>query len=234
MVVALKTLREQLNANCPDREKGVECTWAKHDLSRKVAEVLADPLFAAIFDLVDELRKDPSRVELERLAQYLLEVVEDGETLRKVLASAVDLILVLRDGQTLPPIFNVLSSLSTPEDDPTVPGSADITLQLLNVLSRDADDAVGPEDPLVFDRYRVLDHVLANLVKPIDTTQPSETALEVLVDVAADVHRFDSSDGGPLTDDDYRVISESVYDFLTNETRGVEQLYEVVRGAKGF
>ena len=233
IVMTLKTLRQQLNANCPDREKGVECTWAKEDMSRKVAEVISDPLFAAIVDLVDELRKDPSRIELERLAQYLLQVVEDDEAMRKVLASTVDLILVLRDGQTLPPIFNVLSALSTPEDDPNVPGSADITLQLLNVLSRDADESIGPEDPLVFDRYQVLEHVLANLVKPIDDTQPSETALEVLVDVATDIHRSDSSNEEPLADDDFRVISNSVHEFLTDETRGMEQLYEVVRGAKG-
>lgn len=233
IVMTLKTLREQLNANCPDREKGVECTWAKEEMSRKVAEVIADPLFAAVVDLVDKLRADPSRVELERLAQYLLEVVEDDETMRKVLASAVDLILVLRDGQTLPPVFNVLAALSTPEDDASVPGSADITLQLLNVLSRDADDTVGPDDPLVFDRYRALDHVLANLVKPIDDTQPSQTALEVLIDVAADIHRYDSEDADPLTDQDFRVISDSVHKFLTDETRGMEQLYEVVRGANG-
>ncbi|MFW5740301.1 MAG: hypothetical protein ACOC1F_08040 [Myxococcota bacterium] len=232
-MTVLKTLREQLNAHCPDREQGVECTWAKQDMARKVAEVIADPLFAAIVDLVDELRKDPSRVELERLAQYLLEVVEDDETLRKVLASAVDLILVLRDGQTLPPIFNVLSALSTPDDAANVPGSADLTLQVLNVLSRDADGSIGPDDPLVFDRYRVLDHVLANLVKPIDDTQPSETALEVLIDVATDVHRYDSSEEQPLSAEDYRVISESVHEFLTDETRGMEQLYEVVRGAEG-
>jgi len=233
IVMTLKTLRQQLNAHCPEREKGVECTWAKEDMSRKVAEVISDPLFAGIVDLVDELRKDPSRIELERLAQYLLQVVEDDEAMRKVLASTVDLILVLRDGQPLPPIFNVLSALSTPEDDPDVPGSADITLQLLNVLSRDADESIGPDDPLVFDRYQVLEHVLANLVKPIDESQPSETALEVLIDVAADIHRLDSSNEEPLADEDYRVISDSVHEFLTDKTRGMEQLYEVVRGAKG-
>ena len=233
IVTVLQTLREQLNAHCPNREQGEECTWAKEDMARKVAEAFASPVFAAIVDLTDELRKDPSRVELERLAQHLLEVVEDDETMRKVLASAVDVILVLRDGQTLPPIFNVLSSLSTPEDDPDVPGSADITLQLLNVLSRDADESIGPEDPLVFDRYHVLDHVLANLVKPIDENKPSETALEVLVDVAADVHRLDCTSEEPLTAEDYRVISDSVHEFLTDETRGMEQIYEVVRGAEG-
>ena len=233
IVMILKTMREQVNAHCPNRERGEVCEWAKEGMARKVAEVVADPLFAAIVDLADKLRQDASRVELERLAQYLLEVVEDDETMRKVLASAVDLIQVLRDGQTLPPVFNVLSSLSTPDDEPTLPGVADITLQLLNVLSRDADETIGPNDPLVFDRYHVLDHVLANVVKPIDETQPSETALEVLVDVATDIHRLDSSNEDPLTGEDYRVIAESVGQFLTDETRGVEQIYEVVRGAEG-
>jgi hypothetical protein len=233
IVMVLRTLREQVNAHCPDREKGVECTWAKHDMSRKVAEVLADPLFAAIIDLVDELRKDPSRIEIERLAQYLLEAVESDETMRKVLTSAVDLIMVLRDGQTLPPLFNVLSSLSTPESDPAATGSADVTLQLLNVLSRDPDDTTGPDDPLVFDRYRAFDHLVANLVKPIDPSQPSKTALEVLIDVAADIHRADSASDEPLTAEDYRLIADNVRRFLIDDTRGVEQLYEVVRGAKG-
>ncbi|PKN31083.1 MAG: hypothetical protein CVU63_25480, partial [Deltaproteobacteria bacterium HGW-Deltaproteobacteria-20] len=81
---------------------------------------------------------------------------------------------------------------------------------------------------------RVLDHVLANLVKPIDPSAPSETALEVLVDVAADIHRQDSASDEPLTAEDFRMIAEVIHDFLTNETRGVEQLYEVARGAKGY
>ncbi|PIE05892.1 MAG: hypothetical protein CSA75_02355, partial [Sorangium cellulosum] len=233
ILMGMKTLREQLNAHCPDRERGVECTWAKDELSRKVADVIANPLFAAVVDLVDKLRADPSRVQLERLVQYLLEVVEDDETMRKVLASAVNIILVLRDGQTLPPIFNVLAALSTPEDEPTLPGSADVTLQLLNVLSRDPDPSIGVDDPLVFDRYHVLDHLLANIVKPIDESQPSQTALEVLIDVSADIHRYDSGDDQPLSAEDYRVIAESLHYFFTDRTRGVEQVYEVVRGAKG-
>ena len=233
IVRVLKTLREQLNANCPEREKGVECKWAREDMARKMADTMRGPLFGALIDLTEALRADPSRVEIERLVNYLLDAVSDDETLRNVLASAVDLILVLRDGQTLPPVFNVLSALSVPDDETAAPGAADITLQLLNVLSRDPDDTHGPDDPLLFDRYRVLDRVLPNLVKPIDPSEPSKTALEVLIDVAADVHRYDSAEAEPLAGEDYRVIAESVREFLVDDKRGMEQLYEVVRGAKG-
>lgn len=229
IVRVLKILREQLNARCPNRERGEPCTWASHELAEKTAEVLRSPLFAAIIDLAEVLRADPGRIEIEKLVQYLLTVANDDETLRSVLASSVDLVQVLRDGQTLPPIFNVVSSLS--KTDGT--GCADIVLQLLNVLSRDPDDKIGPDDELIFDRYHVLDHILPNLTKPIYEDRPSKTALEVFVDVTADVHRYDSSEDGPLSAEDYKVIGQSMRDFLISPNRGMEQLYTVVRDRDG-
>lgn len=241
IVRLLKTLREQLNARCPDREKpGGTCDWARHELADKLATSMSGPLFAAIVDLTDKLQADPSRVELEKLVQYLLTVVTDDANLRAVLASAVDVIQVLRDGKTSPPIMNVLASLSVPDNTKgpdgtsSASGAADIVLQVLNVLSRDPVAEGSPDDPLVFDRYRVLDHILPNLVKPIDATGSSETALEVLMDVAADVSRYDSSkETEPLSPDDYRYIGTAARDFLVSPNRGMEQLYTVVRGREG-
>ncbi|MCU0690532.1 MAG: hypothetical protein MUF54_03950, partial [Polyangiaceae bacterium] len=239
IVRGLELLREQLNFRCPHREVGEQCTWAKTELTQKVSDVLEDPLFAAIVDLVDELRKDPGRIELERLAQYLLGAIDNEPTLHAVLASAADAIQLLQDRQTLPPILNVLSALAVPDDAAgsdgarLAPGAADISLQLLNVLSRDPDASVPVDDTLMFDRYHVLDHILPNLVKPIDKSMPPETAIEVLIDVAADVHRHDSAEQEPLTAEDYRVIASSLNEFLTDERRGMEQLYTVVRAAEG-
>ncbi len=239
VVRLLKTLREQVNANCPDRETTGKCDWARVELAKKMADTMRGPLFAAIVDLADKLQADPSRVELEKLAQYLLTVVTSDESLRAVLASAVDVIQVLRDGQTLPPILNVMSSLSVPDNtmapDGVTPtsGAADIVLQVLNVLSRDPQNGESPDAPLVFDRYHVLDQILPNLVKPIDDSGSSKTALEVILDVAADVNRYDSSQDGPLTPDDYKQVATAAHDFLVSPTRGMEQLYTVVRGREG-
>jgi len=195
----------------------------------------AGPLFATALDLLEKLRADPSHIELERVLQYLLNFVEDDQALRSVLASSTDIVQVLRDGQTLPPIFNVLATLSVPDDgeSPSQPGAADVALQLLQVLVTEPNELTDPNHETEFDRYHVVEHLLANVVKPIDETQPSKTALEVLADVAGDVNRLDSSDRGPLAPDDWGAISRSVTDMLLSPTRGMEQLYTVVRSRNG-
>ncbi|MCL2823446.1 MAG: hypothetical protein FWD57_05585 [Polyangiaceae bacterium] len=232
IAVVLRTLREQLNAHCPDREKGVECTWAKRDLSDKVAEVISDPLFAASIDLVDELRRDPKRTELAKFVRYLLDDEQSDESLRLTLSTAIDLLLILRDTQTIPSVFNVVSSMFKTADEHTNTGMADIALQVLNVLSRDPDEVIGLDDPLLFDRYRVFDHMAPNLVEQIYQDPLSDTVLEVLVDVLLDVHRLDSLATEPMAADDYRAVADVTRRFLTDETRGLEQLYELVRRAK--
>jgi hypothetical protein len=233
LVRGLRVMREQLNANCPDREKGQGCEWARYQMADKVSEVMQEPLFAALFDLLEKLRADPSRVEVERVVQYLLDFVQDEKALRAVLASSTDAVQVLRDGQTLPPIFNVLSAISVPDDQSAEPGAADVALQLLQVLVTEPDEAADPKHLTEYDRYHVVEHLLANVVKPIDESQPSKTALEVLIEVAGDVSRVDSSDEGPYTPDDFGTIAASVRDFLVSPTRGMEQLYTVVRSRDG-
>jgi hypothetical protein len=239
LITVLKVLREQLNARCPDREKTGHCDWARTEIADKVAETFQGPLFAAMFDLLDALGSDPSHFEVERLLQYLLEMVKTGEVLRTMLSSSSDLVQVLRDGQTLPPIFNVLASLSVPDGtlgpDGKTPatGATDVTLQLLNVLTHEPDEATDPTHATEFDRYHVVDKILPNLVKPIDTKRPSKTALETIMDAAAEVNRYDSSDRGAYHPEDYREIARSARDFLTSPTRGMEQLYTVVRGRNG-
>ncbi|MBI5537194.1 MAG: hypothetical protein HY898_31020 [Deltaproteobacteria bacterium] len=235
LVRVMKVLREQLNARCPDREKGKGCQWASQQMAGKLSEVVQGPLFATALDLLEKLRADPSHIELEKVLQYLLNFVSDDEALRSVLASSTDVVQVLRDGQTLPPIFNVLAALSVPDDGVALsqPGAADVALQLLQVLVTEPDELLDPSHETEFDRYHVVEHILANVVKPIDDSQPSKTALEVLAEVAGDVSRVDSSNTGPLAPDDWGAISRSVTDFLVSPTRGMEQLYTVVRSRNG-
>ena len=230
---SLVAMREQLNAQCPKRETGGGCEWARYELANKTAEVIEEPLTAAILDLGDKLRADQSHAEIERVLQYLLNFIDDSEAMRAVLASSADIVQVLRDGQTLPPIFNVLAKLSS--NDAAEPGEqapaavADIALQLLQVLVTEPDEQLDPTHETEFDRYHVAEQLLANLVKPIDETQPSKSVLEVFADALSDVQRVDSADSGPLSADDYGQISRSVSDLLTDPSRGMEQFYTIVR-----
>jgi len=230
---SLIAMREQINAQCPKRETGGGCEWARFELANKTAEVIEEPLFAAMIDLGDKLRADEGHAEIERVLQYLLNFIDDSEAMRAVLASSADIVQVLRDGQTLPPVFNVLAKLSS--NDAQEPGQqapaavADIALQLLQVLVTEPDEQVDPGHETEFDRYHVVEHLLANMVKPIDESQPSKSVLEVFADTIADVQRIDSADTGPLSADDYGQISRSVSDLLTDPSRGMEQFYTIVR-----
>lgn len=235
---AVSALREQLNAQCPTREVGGGCTWARFELASKTAELIEDPLFAAIADLLDKLRADHAHAQIEYVLQYLLDFVDDSEEMRAVLATSTDLVQMLRDGQTLPPVLNVLAQLAAPEGD-AKPGqvspaaAADIALQILQVMTLEPDETADPDHETEFDRYHVVERLLANLVKPIEEGKPSKTPLEVFVDAAADVNRIDSSDEGPLSADDYGNIARSLSDLLTDPSRGMEQFYTVVRGRTG-
>ena len=171
----------------------------------------------AAVDLGEKVRQDPkARRSLERMATYLLQNVDDGEALQGTLASMVDVMQVLADDEKLVPILRSASVALEPEF-----GAADTTLNVLKALS-------GP----TFDRYHVLDHVLANLVTPIvrDDGEVLLSPLETFVDVIAEVHRIDPTDPtAPLDPADYGAIMKVLEDFMLSDTRGLEQVYTIVK-----
>ena len=76
--------------------------------------------------------------------------------------------------------------------------------------------------------------MLKNLVTPVDGSKDSLTPLEIFIDTIGEIGRFDSSLGdSPFTPDDYRAVADMIGDFMTSKTRGMEQLYEIVRNRHG-
>lgn len=213
----LKLVREQVNAHCPNRESGTECTWAKKELAQNLAEALSSPLTASIVDLGEKLRQDSKgRRSLERFLTYLLKEAGTGEALQGTLASMVDVMQVLADDEKLVPIMHAASVALEPDK-----GAADTTLATLKAL---ADDA--------YDKYHVLDHVLANLVAPVESIG-NQTPLELFMDVITEVHRADPKDQfAPLDPTDYQYIMNVMRDFMLSKTRGLEQIYAIVRKRK--
>ena len=213
----LRVAREQLNANCPDRESGQVCTWAKKDLGDKLASTLSGPLFAALMDVQEKLRADePSRRAVERLLGYLLKAATDGEALQGTLASLSDVLQILADDGNFSPIFNAASTASSPAADKDGPGAADTTLKVLKALTG--------ED---YDRYHILDTVLPALVTPMDGGKGA-SPIEIFMDTIAEVNRIDADQKSPLDTEDYQAILGTVHDFMTSETRGLEQFYTIM------
>ncbi|MFO0762953.1 MAG: hypothetical protein U0359_41340 [Byssovorax sp.] len=219
LATTLKVIREQLNANCPDREKGVSCAWAKKDLADKFATTLSGPLFAGLMDVQEELRRDETaRRETERLLTYLLTPSSPDDAFAGALASFSDLLQVVADDGNLTPILQAIAVAANTASDPDGDGAADTGLKVLKAVTGDK-----------YDRHHALDIVLPKLVTPTDG---GESPIEVILDTIAEVNRIDAAasvDTVPLDDDDYRAMMGTVEDFLTSNTRGLEQFYFIVQ-----
>jgi hypothetical protein len=221
LLATLKLTREQLNANCPNREAPMNepCTWASRDLGKKLEETLSGPLFAALMDLQEALRaNEPARRELERFLAYALSKESDNDAFQGMLASAADMLQVFADDADLAPIIRTIAGAADPSDAPEGPGAADAGVKVLKAMT--SDD---------YDTYHVLDYVLPALVTPMDEGA-GLSPIEVIMDVITDVNRIDAASQEPLVAEDYEAVMDSVRDFMSSETRGLEQIYAIVQG----
>ncbi len=217
LINVLEVVREQLNANCPNREGGTTCDWARQELGTKMSDVLSRPVFSSLAAVTDRLNADDAaRRELERFVSYAL-TGAGPETLASMLASVGDLVQLVRADADFAPIFRAVSVAANPRADDDGPGCADRTLQVLDALSLDT-----------YDRYHVLDYVLPALVTPLDAGA-GLTPLEIIVDAIADIHRVDAALAIPLDSDDYKYVMKTVREFFTSEERGFRQLYYIVQ-----
>ena len=220
LATVLKLTREQVNAHCPNRETGTRCTWAKTELAQKLADTLSSPVTASMVDMLEKVRQDPTaRRSVERFLTYLLQNVGNGVALQGTLASMVDVMQVLADDEKIVPIMHAASVALEPEK-----GAADTTLSTLKALSGDE-----------YDKYHVLNPVLANLVTPMTDKngQPGLSPIEIFMDVITEVHRADPTDQfAPLDPTDYQYIMNVMREFMLSETRGLEQIYAIVRKRK--
>ncbi len=225
LVTSLKLFREQLNARCPNRETGGGCAWAQQELAQNLADAISSPMFSAMVDMVEEMRKDPSaRRALERYLTYLLQNAADGEALQGTLASMVDVMQVMTDDEKLAPILNAAAVALSPHDAPDGAGAADTTIRILTALTDEE-----------YDKYHVLDHVLRNVVTPIpaEDGSPGLSPLEVILETITEVNRADPDYAGePLDPSDYGLILGVVRDFMLDKTRGLEQIYTIVQRRK--
>ncbi|MEZ4370494.1 MAG: hypothetical protein R3B07_06695 [Polyangiaceae bacterium] len=244
--ILVDVLREQINANCPNREtSGTPCEWATTTMTQKAGETFEGPSFSTVIALLDLLNQDPeTRVSVSNLLRYLLQKASDHDALNSTLTSLNDLMQLLGDDQHMPPIYNAVALAAAPEaetapKDPKPgetpkprPGAADRVIKLTQALTQEPADGTG--NP--YDRYRMLDRILLNLVSPIDPeSDTSPTPLEVFLDTVAEVNRIDASKDPdePLSPEDFQAVFATVRDFLLSKNRGMEQFYEIVRGRNG-
>jgi len=238
--VLIDLLRSQLTAHCPTSftPPYARCTWSRDDVTKQMSNVVGGPTFAATLDLMDAIRKDDAaRAQLQMLLAYLVDAASSNDALAGLLASAADLVQVLRDDANLIPIFHVLSeaagaSLVDANGHVVRKSLTDAQLALLARISGKAFDKNQVEIcSTELDPNQILSVALQKLVTPMpgEGGKPTQTPLEVIMDVIADVNRNAPGAGDKLQAGDYGNIADNVSDFLLNKERGMEQFYEIVR-----
>jgi hypothetical protein len=252
--VIIDMLRAQLWARCPRSfaPPYERCTWMRDTMPKNVAETIQGPAFASALDLADGIRADANaKRETERFLRYMMDEASKNDAFASTLASAVDMIQVLRDDTNLVPFFKVLAeaTTATKRDDKgrvTEKSVIDSSLSLLGKISGKAYDADGNQIcSRELDPNQILPVVIERVVTPMSaeylngrkaalgdkvTALAGKTPLEIVIDVVAEVNRAAPNEPKPKLDSaDYESIAFHVVDFLTNKERGLEQLYEIVR-----
>jgi hypothetical protein len=240
--LVIDALRAQLLARCtpapgaPPAGAGSVCDWARHGLTRNMADTLGGPLFATSTDLQDAIRADTAaRTTTEAFLQYLTDPASPNAAVGSLLTTANDLIQVGMDDTDLVPLYHVLAAATTSWTDDhgrQRPSVIDATTAMLSRSAGRAYDAAGNEICAnELDPDDVLDVVLAHAVTPMKLASggDGETPLEVILDAIADVNRAAPGAGGKLAPTDYASIGAELSSFLTDDQRGLEQLYAIIR-----
>ena len=246
--ILVDVLRAQLNANCPDRETNpAACVWATGtnsptptSIAEKTAQTFGDPMFSTSMHLVDRINEDPeTRAALQRHLRYLMQQASGNDALHSTLTSASDMMQVLSDDLNMPLIYKAIAVAAAPEepvgDQKPAPGTADRVLELMDALNREVDSKGNPR-PNSYDPYRIMDRVLRNLVTPMDPANPdSLTPIEIFIDTLAEVNRMDADAPReqPMSPEDLQATFATLRDFMTGPTRGMEQVYEIMRHRNG-
>jgi hypothetical protein len=163
--------------------------------------------------------------------------VSSNDAMISMLASSADMMQIMSDDMNMPAIYNAVATAAAPEAAPggpkgsPAPGTADRVVELLDALTAEPGGQPNPYDP-----YRFQDRMLANMVTPLDPANPdSPTPIEIFLDTFAEVNRIDARAPReePLSPDDLQLVFATMRDFLTSKTRGMEQLYEIMRHRNG-
>jgi len=231
--ILVGAVRSQLDASCPDAAQG--CAWARKELPSKLKDVVTGPSFSATLDVVDAIRSDePARTELERLLVFLFQGAQ-ADASRVTLAALVDLLQVFEDDASVTALLNATSQLAAPEvlDQDGRVVSRGLILAAIEMMARVLGEVRRADGTRVcsreIDPNRTLAVVLRRLVTaPGDGSPPP---IDVLIDVAAAVNRVRPQDVQQLDAADYGSIAHEVSDFCTNPSRGLEQVYTVIKQA---
>jgi hypothetical protein len=236
----IDTLRAQILAHCPTTfaPPYTRCAWARDTFTSELATVVHGPVFAGTMDVLEAIRTDPvARAQLGQLLQYLLDKASSNEALPSLLATANDIIQLMKDDTNLVPLYQALApaleaSTLDAQGQYVKKNAVDAALSLLGRISGRAYDASGNEVcSAELDPNQLLAVSLQNLVTPVAASGggPGQAPLQTIMDAIGDINRADPSQTTSYGAADYGKIADEVSSFMLDPQSGLEQFYAIVK-----
>ncbi|HJL00054.1 MAG TPA: hypothetical protein RMH85_21665 [Polyangiaceae bacterium LLY-WYZ-15_(1-7)] len=209
------------------RARGDLQEWAE-GLSGRMEDTLGSHVGATAFRFSEAVQTDEvAKEELAELVRYLMNEASENDAFDTTLLATADLLQVLEDDDNLVPLLPVLAEGVAPGVRDQIAGGGVVDPAELELAGSAIDTTLDLlRDIVEVDDRRTLREVLANLVS---LQENGETPLETIIDVVAEVNRVEPNAGGPLRADDHRSVLGNTNEFLVDERRGLERIYDVVQ-----
>jgi hypothetical protein len=190
---------------------GDRTTWLTTELPGDIEAKVTSPVFAGAADFIVSLQAAPqTRLQIEKLMQYLVDEATSSESFVTSLTSIADLAQIALDDRDLVPIARVIGECIDPQ-------RGWLDSQLVFIKGARQSDA-----------NRALAQMMVNLYSE---AQPGRTAVGDLVDGLSEVLRAQPYEqiGARYTAEDYRAMLNGVADFLDEEKRGLRKFIEIIK-----
>ncbi len=208
LLATVGLLRDRIAAH---DAQGDRAAWLRDELPADLERTLAGPVFAGVADFIVSLQATPeTRLQLERLMQYLVDEATSSESFVTSLTAIADVAQLALDDRDLVPIARVIGEALDPDR-----GWLDAQLALIKGARRS-------------DQTRALARMMVNLY---GAHRPGRTAVGDLIDGLSEVLRADPYEdlGARYTAADYRAVLTSVADFLDEERRGLRKFIAIIK-----
>jgi hypothetical protein len=191
--------------------RGDRVRWLSTDLPADLQDLVTSPVFAGAADFVVSLQAAPeTRVQLDRVLQYLVSEAQSSESFVAALTALADVAQLALDDPDLVPIANVLGQAIAADR-----GWLEAQLEFVK-QARTVDEG------------GTLAQIMINLYAE---ARPGRTAVGDLIDGLTEVLRARPYDdlGERLTAADYAAILGGVAEFLDEEQRGLRKFIAIIK-----
>ena len=192
------------------------------DYIEGIEEAITSRGFAAVVELVNDVRSDPADQELfDELMLYLTE--EDEATIRMGATVLFDLLLGTTDRFAYPSVAPFFANLFDPDRQFAVDATADLAM-VTHIAQVLREIVVIDEDEVAMDVIR------RGFITP---RNGDDAPLAVIGRVIRQINRVDAGSTEEVSSEDLRALCQAVADYIRDEHRGFERAFSLIQDRRG-